>query len=301
MNIPLDAAYATGLCYFLTPVGWQPVIATVLILLFTSRNTVQPLLTAPSILPRYVASTLEKAVELSILEYIAWLISCSVILYSTHSFWEKLLMAVPVLAFSGCIVSQCASPLHRRPQSEMNVPIRDVYVSVGDYHPDLLPSDHPLSKLVVNTIAELAKAYSLLRSFAAASMDIYGPLDIAWAVQKHSRHIGNRQSQIIRFVSPRRFNPDISIFPPPLGPRYAMLHNEAGVLEIPWLSKLIPSAIWIDRRLANMWEDERRTEPPPPPGYNGQCDLFLKATICHEMLKAILLDVEKTGHLPDDD
>jgi hypothetical protein len=33
----------------------------------------------------------------------------------------------------------------------------------------------------------------------------------------------------------------------------------------------------------------------------SQCDLFLKATICHEMLKAILLDVEKTGHLPDDD
>ncbi|KAG2338551.1 hypothetical protein BDR05DRAFT_992537 [Suillus weaverae] len=210
-------------------------------------------------------------------------------------------MVVPVLAFAGHIISRWASPRHPRLHSEMDVPVRDVFVTVGDNHPDLLPLDHPLSKLVVDTKTELAKAHTLLRSFAAASVDIRGPLDLTWAVQKYSRLIDNRQSQIIRFVSPRRLNPDSPIFPPPLGPRYAMLQNEADVLEIPWLSTLIPSAIWVDRRLANMWKDERRTEPPPPPGYNGQCDLFLKATICHEMLKAILLDVEKTGHLPDDD
>ncbi|KAG1811290.1 uncharacterized protein BJ212DRAFT_565794 [Suillus subaureus] len=301
MNIPVDAAYATGLCYLLAPAGWQPVITTVVILLFTSRNTVQPFLAAPSVLPRYVALSLEKAIELSILEYIAWLISCSVIMYSAHSFWEKLFMVIPVLAFSGCIISRWASPRYRWLQSETNVPARDVFVTFGDNHPELLSLDHPLSKLVVNTKTELAKAHSLLRSFAAASVDIHGPLDITWAVQKYSRLIGNRQSQIIRFVSPLRFNPNSPIFPPPLGPRYAMLHNEVDVLEIPWLSTRIPSAIWIDRRLVNMWEDERRTELPPPPGYNGQCDLFLKATICHEMLRAILLDVEKTGHLPNDD
>ncbi|KAG2103022.1 hypothetical protein BD769DRAFT_170309 [Suillus cothurnatus] len=317
MNIPLDAVYATGFCYLLAPAGWRSIITTVLILLFTSRNSVQPLLAAPSV-PRYVALSLEKAIELSILEYIAWLISCSVILYSSHSFWEKLSMVVPVLAFSGCIISRWTRSHHRWSKSEMNVPVRDVFVTIGDNHPDLLSLDHPLSKLVLNTKTELAKAHSLLRSFAAASVNIRGPLDITWAVQKYSRLIGNRRSQIIRFVSPLRFNPDSPIYPPPLGPRYAMLHNEANVLEIPWISTLIPSAIWIDRRLANMWEDERRAEFPPPPGYNGyalffdlscvihlmaipsQCDLFLKATICHEMLKAILLDVEKTGHLPDD-
>lgn len=210
-------------------------------------------------------------------------------------------MVIPLLGFCGFIALQWASsPIHRS-RTEMDVPARDVFVSVGDYRPDLLPLEHPLCRLVVNTEAELAKAYSLLRSFAAASVDIRGPLDITWAVQKYSRYIGNRQSQIVRFVSPRRFNPDSPMFPPPLGPRYAMLHSEADSLELPWLSKFIPSSIWIDRRLASMWEDERRTEPPPPPGYNGQCDLFLKATICHEMLKAILIDVEKTGQLPDED
>ncbi|KAG2363711.1 hypothetical protein BDR07DRAFT_1460108 [Suillus spraguei] len=304
MNIPLDAAYTTGLCYFLAPAGWQSITTTVLILLFTSRNTVQPFLAALRVLPGlgYVVLALEKAIELSILEYIAWLISCSVILYSMRSFWEKLLMVAPVLAFSGYIISRWASPSWSHElQSEMSMPARDVFVTVGDNHPDLLPLDHPLSKLVVNTKNELAKAHSLLRSVAAASVDIRGPLDITWAVQKYSRLIANRQSQIVRFVSPRRFNPDSPFFPPPLGPRYAMLHNEADVLEIPFLSTLIPSAIWIDRRLASMWQDENRPELRPPPGYDGQCDLFLKATICHEMLKAILMEVEKTGHLPDDD
>ncbi|KAG2137141.1 uncharacterized protein EDB93DRAFT_768692 [Suillus bovinus] len=297
MNIPLDAAYATGLCYFLAPEGWQLILTTVIILLFlfSSRNTVQPFLAPPSVFPRYVALTLEKAIELSILEDIAWLISCLVVLYSTYSFWEKLLMVIPVLAFSGYIISRWASP--RYLQSGMNVPGRSVFITVGDNPPDLLPLDHPLSSLVVNTKTELAKAHSLLRSFAAASVALRGPLDLTWAVQKYSHLIGNRQSQIIRFVSPWRFNPDSPIFPPPLGPRYAMLQNEANLLDIPWLS-FVPSAIWIDRRLASMWEDERQSETP---GYNDQYDLFLKATICHEMLKAILLDVEKTGHLPDDD
>lgn len=303
MNMsPIDAAYATGLCYLLAPAGSRSVITTVVTLLFTSRNTVQPFLPAPSILPRYVALILENAIDSSILEYVAWLLSCSVIMYSTYSFWEKLLMVIPILAFSGCIILQwaAASPLHHQLQSKMEAPVRDGFVTVGDSNPDLLPLDHPLSKLVVDTKTELSRANSLLRSFAAASVHIRGPLDITWAVQKYSHLIGNRRSQIIRFVSPRRFNPNSPIIPPPLGPRYAMLHNEADDLDIPWLSTFIPSAIWIDRRLANMWEDERRTELPPPPGYNGQCDLFLKATICHEMLKAILLDVERTGHLPDD-
>ncbi|KAG1822282.1 hypothetical protein EV424DRAFT_1538848 [Suillus variegatus] len=206
-------------------------------------------------------------------------------------------MAVPILIFSVCIVSQWASSCWHQLHSKTNVPVRDVFVTVGDRHPHLLSLNHPLSKLVVNTKAELAKAHSLLRDFAAASVNIRGPLDTAWAVQKFSRLICNRRSQIVRFMSPWRFNPNSPIFPPPLGPRYAMLRNEADIPEIPWLSP-VPSAIWIDRRLANMWEDERRTEPP---GYNDQCDLFLKATICHEMLNSILLDVEKIGHLPDDD
>ncbi|KIK39580.1 hypothetical protein CY34DRAFT_808153 [Suillus luteus UH-Slu-Lm8-n1] len=256
--------YATGLCYFLAPAGLRSVITTVITLLFTSRNTVQPVLPAPSIniLPRYVALILENAIDLSILEYVAWLLSCSVIMYSTHSFWEKLLMVIPILAFLA------ASPLHHQLQSKMEAPVRDGFVTVGDRNPDLLPLDHPLSKLVVDTKTELSRAHSLLRSFAAASVHIRGPLDITWAVQKYSRLIGNRRSQIIRFVSPWRFNPNSPITPPPLGLRYAMLHNEAGDLDISWLST--------------------------------QCDLFLKTTICHEMLKAILLDVEKTGHLPDD-
>jgi hypothetical protein len=281
MDIPLDAAYAMGLCYLLAPEGWRSVITTVVILLFTSRNTVQPFLAAPSILPRYVALTLENAIELSILEYVAWLLSCSIILYSTRSFWEKLLMVVPILAFSGCIALQLASSLRDQLQNDTEVPARNLFVTVDDHHPDsdLLSLDHPLSKLVVDTKTELAKAHSLLRSFAAASVHIRGPLDITWAVQKYSRLIGNRRSQIIRFVSPRRFNPNSPIFPPPLGPRYAMLHNEVDTLDIPWISTLIPKAIWIDRRLANMWEDERRTELPPPPGYNGYA-LFLIPVQC---------------------
>ncbi|KAG1729075.1 uncharacterized protein EDB91DRAFT_838526 [Suillus paluster] len=301
MDFPLDAAYATGLCYFLTSAEWKPVIAAVLILLFTSRNTVQLLLAAPSVLPRYIAATLERAIELSILEYIAWLISSLVIMYQTYSIWEKLLMIIPILAFFGCIVLQMGSPLHHRSQTEMNVPVRDAFVSVGDYRPELLRLDHPLSKFVVNTKMELANAHSILRSFAAASVDIHCHNDITWAVQKYSRYIVNRYKPTLRFVSPRRFNPDSPIFPPPLGPRYTALNNEAEFVEIPWPWERIPSAIWIDRRLASMWEDERQTEPPPPRGYSGQCDLFLKAVICHEMLKTILIDVEKNGHLPDDD
>lgn len=315
MDDPLNAAFVTGLCYLLAPAGWQPVTTTVLILLFTSRTTVQPFLAASSVLPRHVALVLEKAIETSIVEYIAWLLSCIVVTYSIDSYWEKLLMAVPILIFSVCLISQWASSCWHESHSKTNVPVRDVFVTVGDRHPDLLSLDHPLSKLVVNTKAELANAHSLLRDFATASVNIRGPLDTAWAVQKFSRLICNRRSQIVRFMSPWRFNPNSPIFPPPLGPRYAMLRNEADIPEIPWLSP-VPSAIWIDRRLANMWEDERRTEPP---GYNeyalffylgcsmylmmilSQCDLFLKATICHEMLNSILLDVEKIGHLPDDD
>ncbi|KAG1895856.1 uncharacterized protein F5891DRAFT_643582 [Suillus fuscotomentosus] len=294
MDDPQDAAFVTGLCYLLAPVGWQPVITTVLILLFTSRTTVQPFL---AVFPRHVELALEEAIENSILEYTAWLLSCIVIMYAVDSYWEKLAMIAPILIFSVCLISHWASCCWHRSHSKTNMPVRDVFVTVGDRHPDLLSLDHPLSKLVVNTKAELAKAHSLLRNLAAPSVNIRGPLDTDWTVQKFSRLIGNRRSQIVRFMSPWRFNPNSPVFPPPLGPRYAMLRNEADIPEIPWLAP-VPSAIWIDGRLANMWEDERRTEPP---GYNDQCDLFLKATICHEMLNSILLDVEKIGHLPDDD
>ncbi|KAG2114602.1 uncharacterized protein F5147DRAFT_821860 [Suillus discolor] len=171
MDDPLDAAFVTGLCYLLAPVGWQPVITTVLILLFTSRNTVQPFL---AVFPRHVAPALEKAIEHSILEYTAWLLSCAVIMYSIHLYWEKLIMVVSIFIFSVCIISQWASSCWHQSHSKTNVLVRDVFVTVGDRHPDLLSLDHPLSKLVVNTKAELAKAHSLLSDFAAASVNVHG-------------------------------------------------------------------------------------------------------------------------------